>query len=102
MTKKIKTIVTGIILALSFTSGVFASKVSYEFVKPGYNVYIDGRLQNIHNTDLIFNYNGRTYIQLNEAKNQLGGFGFEWDNKERSALFWSNEYIIAKELSEKN
>jgi hypothetical protein len=75
-----------IILALIiFTSGVSATIVTYEFVKPSYQVNINS-IQLEDNGDLIFNYNGYTYIKCSDMCTLLG-INFNYDSVNRIANF---------------
>lgn len=94
---KVISLVIGIVIGLSLS--VSASTVYYNFKKPSYDTYINDRLLS-KNSDLLFNYKGRTYIGLRESQELLGGFNVKWDSKAHSAQFYSNEYLRCRELGE--
>lgn len=90
---KLKKLITVSILAvLLIPATVFGTAAtSYYFVKPNYDVYLND-IKKDDVDDLLFNYDGYTYIKASKMCDELG-LSYNWNEKKREARFYGNNAI---------
>lgn len=57
-----------------------AKMETYEFSKVGYPVYVNGEKKDID----AYNYNGYTYVRINDLKKNLNNLSIVWDNNSKA------------------